>query len=170
MSLGSLRQIDPWGFQSFAGGITDKYQTHDDVIKWKHYLRYWPFVQGIHRSPVNSPHKGQWRGALMFSLIYVWTNGWVNNRDAGDLGRYRVHYSDVDVIWNHMAWSRNLMMSSMSLTVPPIRTKGSVMYISWHLIWVSTEAIGRAYITSKNQEIIIFALNLSWTIYLGPAY
>ena len=43
--------------------------NHDDVIKWKHYPRYWPFVRGIHRSPVNSPHKGQWRGALMFSLI-----------------------------------------------------------------------------------------------------
>ena len=42
---------------------------HDDVIKWKDFPRYWPFVRGIHRSPVNSPHKGQWRGALMFSLI-----------------------------------------------------------------------------------------------------
>ena len=42
--------------------------THDDVIKWKHFLRYWPFVQGIHRWPVNSPHKGQWRGALIFCL------------------------------------------------------------------------------------------------------
>ena len=34
-----------------------------------HFPRYWPFVLGIHRSPVNSPHKGQWRGAVMFSLI-----------------------------------------------------------------------------------------------------
>ena len=59
--------------------------THDDVIKWKHNPRYWPFVRGIHRSPVNSPHKGQWRGALMFSLIYAWMKGWVNNREAGDL-------------------------------------------------------------------------------------
>ena len=42
---------------------------HDDVIKWKHFPRYWPFVRGIHRSPVNSPHKAQWRGALMLSLI-----------------------------------------------------------------------------------------------------
>ena len=42
---------------------------HDDVIKWKHFPRYWPFVWGIHRSPVNFPHKGQWGGALMFSLI-----------------------------------------------------------------------------------------------------
>ena len=40
--------------------------SHDDVIKWKHFPRYWPFVRGIHRWPVNSPHKGQWHGALMF--------------------------------------------------------------------------------------------------------
>ena len=52
---------------------------------------YWPFVRGIHRSTVNSPHKGQWRPALMFSLICVWINGWVNNREAGDLKRYRAH-------------------------------------------------------------------------------
>ena len=65
---------------------------HDDVITWKHFPRYWPFVREIHRSPVNSPHKGQWRGASMFSLICVWINGWVNNREAGDLRRYRAHY------------------------------------------------------------------------------
>ena len=41
---------------------------YDDVIKWKHFPRYWPFVRGIHRSPVNSRHKCQWRGALMFFL------------------------------------------------------------------------------------------------------
>ena len=44
-------------------------ETHDDVIKWTHFPLYWPFVWGIHRSPVNFPHKGQWRGALIFSLI-----------------------------------------------------------------------------------------------------
>ena len=65
---------------------------HDDVIKWKHFPRYWPFVRGIHRSPVNYQHKGQWRGALMFSLIWAWMNGWVNNREAGDLIRHRAHY------------------------------------------------------------------------------
>ena len=47
--------------------------------------------------PVNSPHKGQWRGALMFSLICVWINGWVNNREAGDLRHHRGHY-DVSVM------------------------------------------------------------------------
>ena len=43
-------------------------------------------------------HKGQWRGSLMFSLICVWINGWVNNREAGDLRRYHTHY-DVIVMW-----------------------------------------------------------------------
>ena len=64
----------------------------DDVIKWKHLLRHWPFVRGIHRWPMNSPHKGQWRGALMFSLICAWINGWVNSRVTGDLRRYHAHY------------------------------------------------------------------------------
>ena len=70
----------------------DSLLIHDDVIKWKHFPRNWPFVRGIYRSPVNSPHKGQWRGALMFPLIWVWISNWVNNREAGDLSRYRAHY------------------------------------------------------------------------------
>ena len=56
-------------------------------------------MRGIHRFPVNSPHKGQRRVALMFSLICVWINGWVNNREAGDLRRYRAHY-DVTVMFS----------------------------------------------------------------------
>ena len=53
---------------------------HDDVIKWKHFPRYWPFLREIHRSPVNSSHKGQCRGALMFSLLCAWMSAWANNR------------------------------------------------------------------------------------------
>ena len=67
-------------------------EQHDDVIKWKHFSRYWPSMRGIHRWPVNSPQKGQWRGAKMFSLICTWINGWLNNREAGDLRRHRTHY------------------------------------------------------------------------------
>ena len=74
------------------------------------FPRYWPFVRGIHRPPVNSQHKGQWRGALMFSLICVWITGWVNNREAGDLRRYRAHY-DVTV----MRWIRMPVTSGISL-------------------------------------------------------
>ena len=91
---------------------------HDDVIKWKHFPRYWLFVRGIHRSPVNSPHKGQWRGALMFSLICARINGWVNKREAGDLRRDHAHY-DVIVMYGqnlyvswwhaHFHWIRGIL-------------------------------------------------------------
>ena len=65
--------------------------THDDVIKWKQFPRNCPFV------PLCG--EGQWRGALMFSLICAWINVWVNNCEAGDLTRYRTHY-DVTVMRN----------------------------------------------------------------------
>ena len=79
------------------GGV----HIHGDVIKWKHFSRYWPFVWGIHRPPVNSPPKGQWRGALMFSLICAWINDWVNNSEADDLVRHRAHYDiTVRTSWN----------------------------------------------------------------------
>ena len=57
-------------------------------------------VWGIHRSPVNSPPKGQWRRVLMFYLIGAWMNGWVNNREAGDLRRHRDYYA-VTVMFIH---------------------------------------------------------------------
>ena len=44
------------------------------------------------RWPVNSPHKGQWRGALMFYLTCACINGWVNSGEAGDLRRHHGHY------------------------------------------------------------------------------
>ena len=64
-----------WVKDSEGGRVRDicrkmvRFVSHDDVIKWKHFPRYWRFVRGIHRLPVNSPHKGQWRGVLVFSLI-----------------------------------------------------------------------------------------------------
>ena len=87
---------------------------HDDVIKWKHFPHRWHFVWEIHRSPMNSPHKGQWRRALMFSLIWAGANGWVNNRDAGDLRRHRAHY---DVI----------VMETLIISFLQVQTK--------HIVW-----------------------------------
>ena len=90
---------------------------HHAVIKWKHFPRYWPYVRGIHRSPVNSPHKGQWRGALVFSLIGARINGWVNKREAGDLRRYHAHY-DVIVMCNGLCYKElpaRLSVSNLDL-------------------------------------------------------
>ena len=71
---------------------------HDNIIKWKQFPRFWPFVRGNHRSAVGGPHKGQWRGALMFSLICAWANGSVNNWYAGDLRRHRAYYGVTVVV------------------------------------------------------------------------
>ena len=80
-----------------SGSGVSGWKFYDDLIKWKRFPCYWPFVRGIHRSPVNSPHKGQWHGPLIFSLICAWINYWVNNREAGDLRHHRAHY-DVNVM------------------------------------------------------------------------
>ena len=68
---------------------------------WRHQMETFSALlalcEGNHRSPVNSPHKDQWRGALMFSLICAWTNSWANNGDADDLRLHRAHY-DVTVM------------------------------------------------------------------------
>ena len=114
--------------------------THDDVIKWKHFPRNWPFVRGIHRSPVNSPHKGQLRGALMFSLICAWINDWVNNREAGDLRRHRDHY---DVI---------VMIKILHL--PILHTKLCVMLTT--IYWIRTITLIYMASISDNVNQVIF--------------
>ena len=92
---------------------TYEHAIYDDVIKWKHFPSYWSFVWGIHRWSVNYPHKGQWRGALMFSLIYAWTNGWANNRYAGGLRHHHVHY---DVIVMKKSVRRLMLVNSKLIT------------------------------------------------------
>ena len=90
-------QWNPHRNASNAQSVYVSWRHHDDVIKGKHFLRYCPFLRRNHRSTVDSPHKGQWRRALMFSSICAWTNDWASNRDAGDLRRHRAHY-DVTVM------------------------------------------------------------------------
>ena len=70
---------------------------------WRHQMETFSALLAIcagnSPSPVNSPHKGQWRRALMFSLICAWINGWINNGDAGDLRSHRAHY-DVIIMYS----------------------------------------------------------------------
>ena len=60
--------------------ISTKILFHDDAIKWKHFPRCWPFVRGNHRSPINSPHKGQWRGALIVFFALMVSLTWALNK------------------------------------------------------------------------------------------
>ena len=100
------KKIHEYLFCDRSDGITTKSWKstahHHTHTRWRHQIETFSALlalcAGIHRSPVNSPHKGQWRGALMFSLMCTWMNGWVNNREAGDLRRHRAHYDVIVMI------------------------------------------------------------------------
>ena len=85
--------------------------SHCDVFKWKRFPCYWPFLRGIHRSPVNSLHKGQWRGALMVISSAPSLNGWINNHEAGDLRRHCVHYNIIVIGVREMSKNGTWQMS-----------------------------------------------------------
>ena len=59
--------------------------------------------------------KSQWCGTLMFSLIYAWINGWVNNREAGDLRRHGALY-DVNVMYKTRLIPSELLCSCSVIT------------------------------------------------------
>ena len=75
----------------YMGRVCVSSLVHDDVIKWK-LSALLAICAGNSLVTCESPHKGQWHGVLMFSLIWAWMNGWVNKREAGDLRRHRAHY------------------------------------------------------------------------------
>ena len=105
---------------------------HDDVIQWKHVPRYWPFVRGIHRPPVISPHEGRWRGALMFSLICAWINDWVNNRETGDLRRHGVPIKNVGLAWrirptSAILWQGPVWQTTLVQQLTPISAWATVV-------------------------------------------
>ena len=94
-----------------------------NVSWWRHQMETFCALLTIcagnsHRSPVNSPHKGQWRRALMFSLICAWINGWVNNREAGDLRRHRANY-DVIVMSCMCTHTCDWLSGQVILEIPP---------------------------------------------------
>ena len=107
--LDSIRKRQLSNNTSLVTFIVDGCQ-HEDVIKWKHFQRYWPFVRGIHMSPLNSPHKGQSLGALMFSLIGAWIIGWVNNHGAGDLRRHRANCDVIVMTRDHQTPDHTLCL------------------------------------------------------------
>ena len=94
---------------------------------WRHQMETFSALLAISAGnspvPVNSPHKGQWRGAFMFSLICAWINRWVKNREAGDLRRRRTHY-DVIVMYGIII---NVVMLSLLWKV--------ILITPLHMIW-----------------------------------
>ena len=81
---------------------------------WRHQMETFSaslaLCAGNSPVPVNSPHKGQWRGALMFSLICASINDWVNNREAGDVRRHRGHYDIVMWLFSTLHHVENMFI------------------------------------------------------------
>ena len=105
-------------------------------------------LRGIHRSPVNSPLKSQWRGALMFYLICDWINGWENNGEAGDLRRHRAHY---DVILINPLWIHVTSTSKQRTTKPcayfmgyieTMSINARVIYHEFNAVWYASFLCG----------------------------
>ena len=110
--------------------MAQSWSSLDDVIKWKNFPRYWLFVRGEstgHRE--DSPHEGQWREALVFSLICAWPNGWANNRNAGDLRRDRANYDVTVILSVQMAFSFYAILFKMIKTFTTL-TYSLYMYAS----------------------------------------
>ena len=133
----------------------NNFWKHNDVLQWKHFPRNKPFVGGIYRSPVNSPHKGQWHGALVFSLICVWINGWVNNHKAGDLRRYRSHY-DVIVMISWWYDDRNIVKK---VSQTDGQTDWTIHRAAWSQLKIITT--DTRYLTNEG-EIWDFFVSFNW--------
>ena len=105
-------------YRKFLIDLCDRFaQVHDDVIKWKHFPRNWSFLRGIRRSPVTSPHKGQWCGALMSSLICAWINGWVNTRVDGDHRVIAIVTPSITFLFCVSRWWRQTLNTCLYVTV-----------------------------------------------------
>ena len=88
---------------------------------------------GIHRSPVNSPHKGRWRRALMFSIICAWKNGSVSNREAGDLRRHRAHYGVTVMSTVKENQNRLISTNNISFMEPlPTTCTNTIKHKTWN--------------------------------------
>ena len=122
----------------------------------KHFPRYRPFVRGIHRSPFL--HKGQWRGALVFSLICAWINGWVNNRDAGYLRRHRAHY-DVTVMTHNFTEALVRKPWSIMVVYFVSRNQGCVfdienLFLPWQLSKTGKKLFWQVFAGKKTSKTV----------------
>ena len=101
-------------------------------------------------------HKGPWRGALRFSWICVWINGWVNNGEASGLRRHRAHY-DVTVIIPHERWvfTDNLQLDYLISNLFRLPTKKSPKLCIVCPLWGETPMMRKAF--SCHDDIMCIA-------------
>ena len=81
--------------------IIERYVTWIRFMKY--FPRHSPLCEGNPRITDDSPHKGQWCVAMMFSLMCVWTKVCANSRDAGD---FNVEHNQPWPVFDWPCWLR----------------------------------------------------------------
>ena len=71
-------------------------QSHDDVMIWKDFLHYWPFVRGIYWSSMNSPNK--WPVTQSFDVFFVGLNNLLNKLS-------KLHVIGVSIMWHTYSYN-----------------------------------------------------------------
>ena len=109
-TLFRLRCVSWW----MAHQVRGNRHGHGDVIKWKHFPRYCPLCgefTGHRWIPLTKVSNTE---LWCFLWSAPWINGWVNNREAGDLRRHRVHYDAILMIRGYLLNSLGLALLTLS--------------------------------------------------------
>ena len=142
--------------------VSEKDKENDDVIKWKLFPRYWPFLQGIHRSSVNSLHKGQWPGALMFSLIAVEARAWVNNYNPEKIIAVIIYTREGVPTWQRIAVpSRYVPAKNCQMSTKRICVFWCKCHKYWFLILVINSTCNLIDISLTREWIMYWNASLS---------
>ena len=155
MAADALAPALPWHQQPWY------YVRYRESVSWRrHQMETFSALLAICGGNSSGPrwtplHKGQWRGALMFSLICAWINGWVNNGEAGDLRCYYAHYDFIVMMGAHhgceteFTWvSLNSRNYSLSLV---ISVEYKLMSVNSILIDSIASTMFFPVITSQNE-------------------
>ena len=143
--------------------------------RWRHQVETFfallALCEGIHRSPMDSPHKGQWRGILMFSLICAWTNDLANNQDVGDLKRHRAHHC-VTVMWIQMVIQPHWNTCSLYDFGTILKMSSKSVNTSWlwpgdailcHRTWSALDQVMASYLTAPSHCLNNIDLPSTWS-------
>ena len=140
------------------------------ITWWRHQMETFSVLLALcaGNSPVTviSPRKGQWRGAFMLSLICTWMNGWVNNREAGDLRRQHAHH-DVTVMLSsrtHTSWIISAWAGTSGWKVTFANTVfkriSHCCNQCWHFYWTILKGINVSDILIKIQKVFFKKMHL----------
>ena len=154
---------------------------------WRHQMETFSALpalcEGIHRSPVDSPHKDQWRGILMFSFICAWTHDWANNQDVGDLKRRRAHYCII-VMWIQMVIHPHRKTCSLFDFGPILKISSKSVNTSWlwpgdailcHRTWSALVQVMASSLMARSHYLKQYWLTILWfsfhdNVYLNTQY